>query len=343
MPGIVSLSTGRFRSGWSHFVVGLVALTYMWCISLTSLRQTGLQFVAPVLIIFAMHTIWGIRTSGIRKNVYLDISRNTLNTSVMLLFSVFLLTVLVPEPAHSSALEGLVASMAQILICLLIIVILCVVVGGTIYLLWLVCRWIYRWLRPESKNTDKNNTVNEIASIVLTGSLLLGASLEGVKGFYTFSSTSNASASLSININAARVWQTLETATQPEFPLPSILTVFPRPVDVLVDEGIALHANRVVRFEGREGEGLLRLRVTERSPAHVKFQVLSDSSPIANWVAHKSLTYRVTAKGASTQLTVVLDYDRLLAPAWFFNTLIGGATFLAMDVLARDVKARAEL
>lgn len=70
--------------------------------------------------------------------------------------------------------------------------------------------------------------------------------------------------------------------------------------------------------------------------------MLSDTSPIANWVAHKSLEYRVEGRGDATKLTVTLEYDRLLAPAWFFDFLMGGATYLAMDVLARDVKKRAE-
>ena len=73
------------------------------------------------------------------------------------------------------------------------------------------------------------------------------------------------------------------------------------------------------------------------------FEILSDTSPFAMWVAHKHLTYRVEAAGNdATRLTVSLDYDRMLAPSWFFTPATKGAARLAMDVLARDVKSRAE-
>jgi hypothetical protein len=46
--------------------------------------------------------------------------------------------------------------------------------------------------------------------------------------------------------------------------------------------------------------------------------------------------------GAGTLLTVTSDYDRLLSPAWFFRPYIGLASYLAVNVLARDTKQRAE-
>jgi hypothetical protein len=70
--------------------------------------------------------------------------------------------------------------------------------------------------------------------------------------------------------------------------------------------------------------------------------VVSDTSPYANWVSYQSLTYRTRTEQGLTILDVTLEYDRLLAPAWFFAPAIKGAAYLAMDVLARDVKSRAE-
>jgi len=218
-----------------------------------------------------------------------------------------------------------------------------IAIGGIgIYLTFILVRGIYRLFKPETDDDDHSNKRFELASILLTGVFLVAASLEGVKGVYSFSRESSSSAAQLVSATKAQVWQALQTATEPTFPLPTVLSVFPQPVEVVVDEGTSLNAHRVVKFKGREGEGYLRLRVVERSQEHVRFRVLADSSPIANWVAHRSLTYRVEKRGLATRLVVVLEYDRLLAPAWFFNTLIGGATHIAMDVLARDVKNRAE-
>ena len=121
-----------------------------------------------------------------------------------------------------------------------------------------------------------------------------------------------------------------------------MLKSIPQPVAVTVDEGAALGARRVVRFRGREGEGDLVLQVSRRTETEAVFQAVSDTSPVANWVRHKSLTFRVEPSGAGSRLTVVSDYDRLLSPAWFFRPYIRLASYLAVDVLARDTKQRAE-
>jgi hypothetical protein len=134
----------------------------------------------------------------------------------------------------------------------------------------------------------------------------------------------------------------MQTATSPDFPLPNILGFFPRPVEVSVDESVGLGANRVVQFKGREGAGALHLRVATRTDTTVTFDVMSDTSPYAGWITHQHLTYRITPEGSGTRIAVTLDFERRLAPNWFFGPMMRGAARLAVDVLARDVKARAE-
>jgi len=335
----------RVGSWFSHGTAALLALIYVWCISRTDLRQTGLQFVGPLLIIFFVQTATCLSAFGLSRNVYSAISRRTLTTSVILLFGVFLLTAVTPDTAHSVS-EGsfgdTVSDITALLVCLLVIAISCAIVGFVLYSVFKGLKRVYRLYVPKTNESDKHNKTRELASILLTVVFLSGISLEGVKGAYSFDSAANSSASQLIRSSKENVWLSLETATQPEFSIPSILTIFPRPVEVIVDEGTALNANRIVKFEGREGIGQLHLRVTERTDDHVKFQVISDTSPIANWVKHETLTYRVESTDLGTLLSVELGYNRLLSPAWFFNSFIGGATHLAMDVLARDVKTRTE-
>jgi len=325
----------------SIFLAGLLALLYMWGISLTSFRQTGLQFVAPLLIIFITHTTWNLYAHGLAKHSLLIISRKTANTAVVLLLLVFIATTLIPEPAHGNETVWYAfASIGQILICLLMIAIVVAIFAIAINL---IVRLIKYLLGADTKEQDDDhNKLNEVASIMLVGGFLLASSLEGVSGAYSFNASSTASSSKIISATEAQVWQTLNTATQPDFPIPSFITVFPRPVDVVVDEGTALGAKRVVKFKGREGEGLLSLEVTKRSATSALFTVQSDTSPIAQWVAHQSIEYRVEPAGPNTKLTVSIQYERKLAPAWFFNPFMNGATTMAMNVLASDVKSRAE-
>ena len=110
----------------------------------------------------------------------------------------------------------------------------------------------------------------------------------------------------------------------------------------MIDQGVGLGAIRKVKFQGRGGAGYLTLRVVERADTMARFEVVSDTSPFTDWVPYRTLTYRVIPYGANTRLEVTLEFDRLLAPAWFFTPAIKGAAYLAMDVLARDVKLRAE-
>ena len=83
--------------------------------------------------------------------------------------------------------------------------------------------------------------------------------------------------------------------------------------------------------------------MVERTETKAVFDVISDTSPFANWVAHRRLIYQVREENDGSRLDITLEYDRQLAPAWFFSPMIKGAAYLAMDVLARDVKERAEL
>jgi len=73
------------------------------------------------------------------------------------------------------------------------------------------------------------------------------------------------------------------------------------------------------------------------------FALPEDSSDIAGWVRQRALSFRVEPAGTGSLLTVSLEYDRLLSPAWFFRPYIRLASYLAVDVLARDTKERAQL
>jgi Polyketide cyclase / dehydrase and lipid transport len=168
------------------------------------------------------------------------------------------------------------------------------------------------------------------------------SSVEGVVPALSFGGGDSTAVTVRVNASPERVWQAVATATSPDFPLPPMLKVIPRPVAIVLDEGTGLGARRIVRFKGREGEGDLVLSVVRRTNEEVEYAALSDSSPIAQWVHHRALTFRVEPDGTGTRLTVGWHYDRLLAPAWFFQPMMRAAAGLATGVLARDTKGRAE-
>ena len=76
-------------------------------------------------------------------------------------------------------------------------------------------------------------------------------------------------------------------------------------------------------FEWQEsaGVGTLTFDRPDRLNA-LTFEVYADTTPVAKWVRHRALTFRVEAAGTGSRLTVIDDYDRLLSPAWFFRPYV---------------------
>ena len=68
--------------------------------------------------------------------------------------------------------------------------------------------------------------------------------------------------------------------------------------------------------------------------------MLSDTTPYAGCIAYQRLTYEIVPQGTGSRLPVTLDFERKLAPAWFFAPVMRGAAYLAVDVFVRDVAAR---
>ncbi len=320
-----------------HLLAGALALLYAWGVAQTQLLTTGLQFVAPLLIIIAVHLAWLAWVRELVAGFSLRLYQRSVLTAGLIAGVLFVSTVFAPKPAHADTGE-IVGMLLMVVFCAAMIA---AVVGAVAIGLYLIGR-IFFWLIGFVTGRGPKNRMYDVASLSVAVGLLGVASLEGLPGGFAFSTQNQVRAAHVIQATPDHVWQTLQTATSPDFPLPSILSVFPRPVEVSTDEGVDLGAMRIVRFEGREGEGFLTLQVTERTPTMAAFTVLSDTSPFADWIGHRALTYHVVPEAGGVRLTVSLDYDRKLAPAWFFDPVMEAATVMAVDVLARDVKARAE-
>ena len=329
--------TGSIRAiTWlaPHLIAIALAMTYAWHVSQSAYVTTGIQFISPLLIILLVHLgILALR--GQLVDGYARAALAKTAHSATLLIGVIIATDIL-SPAQSHAATQTFEQILAVLFCLVVLAIVLAIAAGFIYMLYRVLSWLWRVL------SGKDSGFNDLASIGLATALIAGASLEGVPGAYKFAGDDYSTATYEVAASPEAVWHAMQTATSPQFPLPDILHMMPQPVGVLIDEGTTLGANRVVLFRGREGQGKLHLRVTEQTNRMAQFQVISDRSPMARWVAFRELTYTIHDTDGGARLDVRLDYQRLLAPSWIFTPMIENAAFLAMSVLARDTKLRAE-
>jgi hypothetical protein len=247
-------------------------------------------------------------------------------------------------PAPTAAAQDHPSMVGKILIvvgCLFVVTAVTAVAAGILFAFVFAGSQLFLWLRRRlGSNRPDGGRLYDFGAMAAVLFVLFIASLEGVT--FSYGMRDHASCTLTVAAQPDRVWQEVGKATSPNYPLPLMLRSIPQPIAVEVDEGAGLGAHRVVRFASREGEGDLVLEVERRTKEEAVFRAVSDASPISNWVHHRALTFKVEAMKEGSRLTVSLDYDRLLSPAWFFGPYVRLAAYLAVDVLARDTKERAE-
>jgi hypothetical protein len=295
------------------------------------------QFVSPLLLMIAVHVLWQACFGTGAGRLSTVALRRSCGTALLTITMLLAGSIFAPKPAFADA-DDVLAIMATVVVCALMIGI---VVGIVALFLMGMARIFRAIFRTGNSDDGPESKFFDLGTLAVVSAVLVTASLEGTPYGYAFARQDRAAASHEIAAPAARVWATMQTATSPAFPLPAVLSLFPQPTAVVVDEGTVLGANRVVQFAGREGAGQLHLRVTDASADRATFTVVSDTTPYAGWIRYTSLSYVVTPQGHNTLLTVAIEYERQLAPRWFFGPMMRGAAHLAADGLARDVAVRA--
>ena len=315
----------------------MLALAYAYTVFRSDFVRSGLQFVAPLIVILVVHVAWIMCTGRMVPGYARDALRCTVQTAIGLAGAVLATEALAPMPSEAAGDENVLGGILVMLACLVILTAVLVAISLAIYAVYRGIGGIVRSLR----RTGDDGRANDLGALAVVVLLLAAMSMEGLPGAYSFNGRGAATATYRVEAGAAEVWAAIGTATSPAYALPAILYSLPRPVAVTTDEGVALGANRVVRIAGREGVGDLSLRVTERTATRVRLTVLSDTSPMANWVAFRSITYDVLPRPEGAELGVTLEYESLLAPTWVFVPMVDGAARLAAGVLARDTMERA--
>lgn len=330
MPRFLSKPTA------AHLFAALCALTFAAVISQTQLVTSAVQFVAPLGIVVLCHLLWMMAARHIAPGFARPVLRRSLGTALYLAAGVLLIDLFAPMPA---AAEGDVLEVfLTITFCIFVLLLIVGIAALLIYGLWICAKAIFSRSPPSD---GPETRLFDVASLALVFGALGLASFEGVPGAYAFEKAHSVTAARSIAAPPEAVWTVMETSTAPDFPLPDILDVFPRPTQIVTDEGMSLGARRDVAFSGREGAGLLSLKVTERSAHKATFAVQGDTTPFSQWIGFERLSFEVLPTGTGSDVIVTLDFTRHLSPAWAFTPMMRGAGWLAMDVLARDIQTRA--
>ena len=151
--------------------------------------------------------------------------------------------------------------------------------------------------------------------------VMLPMCLEGVFPGMTVKRAQTVEAALIVDASASAVEGALAQSPNVDVMLPGSLRIgFPRPLAAYGD-GLTAGAMRTIHFAGAEGDppGDLVMRVAERRPGYVRFETVSDSSKLTQWVWWDSSEIEWTPIDAShTSVTWRIHFERQLDPAWYF-------------------------
>jgi hypothetical protein len=121
---------------------------------------------------------------------------------------------------------------------------------------------------------------------------------------------------------AARVEDSLAESPRIDLRLPQFLRIgFPYPLQAK-GRGLDVGAQRAILFSGAEGDpaGWLVMRVAERRPGFARFETVSDSSKLTQWILWDSSEVEWAAVDAHrTRVTWRIHFDRQLDPSWYFT------------------------
>lgn len=177
----------------------------------------------------------------------------------------------------------------------------------------------------------------------------LPMSLEGTRPGLSFNREEAVTARRMVAASPQQVEDALRLSPRIDLALPAYLRLgFPRPTNAR-GEGLQPGALRRVHFEGGEGHpGDLVMQVTESTPGHVRFRMVSNETKVAHWLELQEADVDwhavANAKGITqTEVIWTLHYRRLLDPAWYFAPWERYAVHLAADYLIRANATPAEI
>jgi hypothetical protein len=180
------------------------------------------------------------------------------------------------------------------------------------------------------------NRKNKNVKLSCLALILLPMALEGVVPGLSFNRAQTVEVSRVVDAPVVAVEQQLAQSPEIAKALPRALRIgFPRPLNAW-GQGLDIGDSRTIHFAGAEGDppGDLTMRVAARRPGYVRFETISDSSKLTQWIAWDGS--EVEWKAVDQQHTLVtwrVHFERQLDPAWYFAPLERAAVHEAAKYL----------
>ena len=151
--------------------------------------------------------------------------------------------------------------------------------------------------------------------------VLLPLSLEGVVPQLTLERSQTVRVTKTVNASIDAVERSLAESPRVTERVPAWISKgFPRPLAAW-GSGLEKGDRRTIRFAGAEGDppGNVVMRIAEHQQGHVRFETVSDSSKLTQWVRWTSGEVDWQAIDAQhSSVTWTIYFDRQLDPAWYF-------------------------
>jgi hypothetical protein len=177
---------------------------------------------------------------------------------------------------------------------------------------------------------DRSVTLSCVALV------LVPLSLEGVIPALSFNRSQTVEVSRVVAASAETVEHQLALSPDITTRLPRTLCIgFPRPLKAS-GGGLEIGAKRTIHFAGAEGDppGDLTMRVTASHQGYVRFETVSDTSKLTQWIAWTSSEVQWKQIDAAHSLvTWRVHFERQLDPAWYFAPLERAAVHEAAKYL----------
>lgn len=196
---------------------------------------------------------------------------------------------------------------------------ICVLFFMPIYFFVVALAFIAHWITVARR--DRKNNVHATAIPLLVALL----SIEGTSEVTTFSRVNSATATATTSIPQQELLQNLAAP----FELPGsddwMLSLFPMPHSI---EAGTLEVGDIHRVHTRyhrwfitnTHEGVIELRIDSVSPDRVTISYIRDTSFFSSYVklVGADIQFSSDAKGL-TQISLTVNYERRLDPAWYFQ------------------------
>lgn len=169
---------------------------------------------------------------------------------------------------------------------------------------------------------ERRGRANVLVAVPIVLTLL---SLEGVTPATSLPREELVEVTRTVTGSAQTVERALATPPRLGHPLPVLFRLgFPRPV-AATGSGLEPGARRAVTFARharhfQHRDGTLVLEVTRSVPGSVTFRAVSDTSPVASWLAWEEATVTWAEAGPGrAEVRWAFRYRRLLDPGWYFG------------------------